>query len=95
MLLKSYGNLNIEGRDTSQIIENEKSFIGVYCQKGNEFIKFKRKIILDVLVWPLDFHVDENYIFIFSHFINKHHLFNTHSHVLFSIMLEYFCKKQD
>jgi hypothetical protein len=81
MLLKSYGNLNIEGRDTSQIIENEKSFIGVYCQKGNEFIKFKRKIILDVLVWPLDFHVDENYIFIFSHFINKHHLFNTHSHV--------------
>jgi hypothetical protein len=95
MLLKGYFNSNIEGSNTSQIIENEKSFIGVYSQKENEFIKFKRKIILDVLVSPNDFHVDENYIFIFSRYINKNHLFNTHSHVLFSIMLEYFCKKQD
>ena len=81
MLLKGYFNSNIEGSNTSQIIENEKSFIGVYSQKEYEFIKFKRKIILDVLVQPRDFDVDENYIFIFSHFINKHHLFNTHSHV--------------
>jgi hypothetical protein len=81
MLLKSYGNLNIEGRDTSQIIENEKSFICVYSQKGNEFIKFKRKIVLDVLVTPRDFHVDKNYIFIFSLYINKNHLFNTQLHV--------------
>ncbi len=39
-------------------------------------IKFKRKILLDVLVTPHDFHVDENYIFIFTPFINKHHLFD-------------------
>jgi hypothetical protein len=81
MLLKGYGNINIGGRDTSQIIENESSFIGVYSQKGSEFIKFKRKIILDVLVQPLDFHVDENYIFIFSRYINTIHVFNTQLHV--------------
>jgi len=81
MLMEGYDNSNIEGSNTSQIIENEKSFIGVYSQKENEFIKFKRKIILDVLVSPNDFHVDENYIFIFTPFINKNHLFNTHSHV--------------
>jgi hypothetical protein len=81
ILLESYENSNIEGSNTSQIIENEKSFIGVYSQKEYEFIKFKRKIILDVLVQPRDFHVDVNYIFIFSRYINKNHLFNHHSHV--------------
>jgi hypothetical protein len=82
MLLKSYENSNIEGKDTSQIIENIKSYIGVYSQKENEFVKFERKIVLDVLVTPRDFHVDENYIFIFTPFINKNHLFNHKLHVL-------------
>jgi hypothetical protein len=81
MLLKSYFNSNIEGKKTSQIIENEKSFIGIYSHNENEFVKFKRKIILDVLVSPSEFHVDENYIFIFSLYINKNHLFNTQLHV--------------
>jgi hypothetical protein len=81
MLLKGYGNSNIEGKRPSQIIENENSFIGVYSQKENEFIKFERKIILDVLVGPNEFHVDEKYIFIFSPYINKNHLFNTQLHV--------------
>ncbi len=71
-----YGNTNIEGRDTSEIIENKKSFIGVYSQKEKELVKFKRKIVLDVLVVPRDFHVDENYIFIFCRYINKHHIFD-------------------
>jgi hypothetical protein len=82
MLLKSYENSNIEGKDTSQIIENIKSYIGVYSQKENEFIKFKRKIFLNFIVAPRDFHVDENYIFIFTPFINKNHLFNHKLHVL-------------
>ncbi len=82
MLLKGYFNSNIEGSNTSQIIENENSFIGVYSQKNNEFIKFKRKIVLNVLVEPIDFHVDENFIFIFTPFINQYHLFNLKSHVL-------------
>jgi hypothetical protein len=82
MLLKGYLNSNIERNNTSEIIENENSFIGVYSQKENEFIKFKRKIILDFVVAPIDLHVDENFIFIFSPFINKHHLFNLKSHVL-------------
>jgi hypothetical protein len=81
MLLKGYGNSNIEGKRPSQIIENENSFIGVYSQKGSEFIKFKREIILDVLVQPRDFDVDENYIFIFSRIINKNHLFTLQLHV--------------
>jgi hypothetical protein len=81
MLLQAYGNTNIEGSNTSQIIENEKSFIGVYSHNENEFVKFERKIVLDVLVTPRDFHVDENYIFIFSRYINKNHLFNTQLHV--------------
>jgi hypothetical protein len=76
MLLKGYFNSNIEGSNTSQIIENEKSFIGVYSQKENENIKFKRKIVLEFIVAPIDFHVDENYIFIFTSYINKHHLFD-------------------
>ena len=76
MLLKGYGNSTIEGSNTSQIIENENSFIGVYSQKENEVIKFKRKIILDVLVAPSEFHVDQKYVFIFTPFINKHHLFD-------------------
>jgi hypothetical protein len=80
--LQAYDNSNIEGSNTSQIIENEKSFIGVYSQKENEFIKFERKIILDVLVAPRDFHIDENYIFIFGWYINKDHLFQRKSHVL-------------
>jgi hypothetical protein len=63
MLLKGYLNSNIDRNDTSEIIENEKSRIFIYSQKENEFIKFKRKILLDVLVQPIDFHVDENYIF--------------------------------
>ncbi len=81
MLLKGYFNSNIEGSNTSQIIENEKSYIGFYSQEKNEFIKFKKKIILDVLVEPNDFHVNENYILIFTPFINKHHLFHRKSHV--------------
>jgi hypothetical protein len=81
MLLKGYGNSNIEGKRPSQIIENENSFIGVYSQKENEVIKFKRKIILNVLVEPLDFHVDENYIFILTFYINKHHLFDFRLHL--------------
>jgi hypothetical protein len=77
MLLKGYGNSkNMEGSNTSQIIENEKSIIHIYSQKEYEVIKFKRKIIIDVLVLPDDFHVDENYIFIFTPFISKHHLFD-------------------
>jgi len=63
MLLKGYLNSNIDRNDTSEIIENEKSRIFIYSQKENEFIKFKRKILLDVLVQPIDFHVDKNYIF--------------------------------
>ncbi len=81
ILLESYENTNIEGRDTSQIIENEKSFICVYSQKENEFVKFERKIILDVLVAPTDFHVDEKYVFIFTPFINKNHLIDSNLHV--------------
>jgi hypothetical protein len=82
MLLKGYLNSNIERNNTSQIIEYEDSFIGVYTQKENKFIKFKRKIILNVLVEPIDFHVDENFIFLFTTFINKYHLFNRKPHVL-------------
>jgi hypothetical protein len=81
MLLQTYRNLNIERKKTSQIIENEKSFIGKYSQRGNEVIKFKRKIILDVLVAPLDFHVDEKYILIFSRYMNKHYLFDFNLHL--------------
>jgi hypothetical protein len=76
MLIKGYLNSNIQGTNTSEIIENEKSFIGVYSQKENENIKFKRKIVLEFIVAPIDFHVDENYIFIFTSYINKHHLFD-------------------
>jgi hypothetical protein len=76
MLLKGYDNSNIEGSGTSQLIENKPSFIGIYFQKENELIKFKKKIILDVLIAPCDFHVEENYIFIFTPFINKHHIFD-------------------
>ncbi len=43
MLMKGFRNSNIQGTNTSEIIENENSFIGVYYQKENEFIKFKRK----------------------------------------------------
>jgi hypothetical protein len=65
MLLKGYGNSNIEGRYRSQIIENEKSYIGVYSHNEKEFIKFKRKIVLEFLVTPRDFHVDK-IIYLFS-----------------------------
>ena len=82
ILLEGYGNLIIEGTNLSHIIENEKSFIGVYSQEGNELINFKRKIFLDIIVAPRGFHVDENYIFIFSRYINKDHLFQRKSHVL-------------
>jgi hypothetical protein len=82
ILLEGYGNLIIEGTNLSHIIENEKSFIGVYSQERNELIKFKRKIFLDFIVAPRGFHVDENYIFIFSRYINKDHLFQRKSHVL-------------
>ncbi len=89
LLLLTYRNLNIERKKTSQIIENEKSFIGKYSQRGNEVIKFKRKKKLDVLVQPLDFHVDENCIFIFSHFIKQYHLFDFNLH-LFLIEINLF-----
>jgi hypothetical protein len=82
ILLKGYLNSNIKRNNTSQIIENEKSFVGVYTQKENEFIKFMRKIVLEFIVKPIDFHVDEKYIFIFTTFINKNHLFNRKPHVL-------------
>ena len=59
MWKKGFVNENIEGRCTSQIIENEKSFINIYSQKEKEDIEFK-KIILEVLILPNDFHVDEN-----------------------------------
>jgi hypothetical protein len=81
MLLNAFRNSNIEGSHTAQIIEKEKSFIGVYSQKENEVIKFKRKIILDVLVAPTDFHVDENYLFIFTDYINKCQLIYPYSHL--------------
>jgi hypothetical protein len=81
-LLKGYGNSkNMEGSYTSKIIENEKSIIHIYSQKEYEVIKFKRKMIIDVLVLPDDFHVDENFFFIFTPFINKHHIFDHKSHV--------------
>jgi hypothetical protein len=82
ILLKGYLNSNIERNNTSEIIENENSFIGVYSQKENEFIKFRRKIVLEFVVAPIDLHVDENYIFIFTPFINKNDIFNLKSHVL-------------
>jgi hypothetical protein len=82
MLMKGFRNSNIQGTNTSEIIENENSFIGVYSQKENEFIKFKRKILLDVLVQPIDFHVDKNYIFFFTRLIHKHHLFDNKLHLL-------------
>jgi hypothetical protein len=75
MLLQVY-----DRNDTSQLIENEKSFIDVYSQY--EYIEFNKKIVLDVLVLPNDFHVDENYIFIFSRYTNKDHLINHQIHVL-------------
>ncbi len=43
MLMKGFRNSNIQGTSTSELIENENSFIGVYSQQGSEFIKFKRK----------------------------------------------------
>jgi hypothetical protein len=74
MLLKGYGNVILN--NTNQIIENKKSFIDKYSQKEKEFIKFKRNIVLDVLLVPIDFHVDDNYIFIFTDYINKHYKFD-------------------
>jgi hypothetical protein len=82
IIKNSYGNTNFEETEKRQLIENENSFINIYSQKENEDIKFKRKIILDALVQPNDFHINENYILIFSPFINKHHLFNFTIHLL-------------
>jgi hypothetical protein len=62
ILLNAFKNSKIEGSYRSQIIENENSFIGVYFQEKERRIKIKRKIILDVLIEPIDFHVDEKYI---------------------------------
>jgi hypothetical protein len=85
MLLTGDGNSSIEKRGKNRIIEDEKSYICIYSQKGEENIKFRKKIILDVLIRPNNFHVDENYIFIFSRYSNKHRLINFKSHIfLFS-----------
>jgi hypothetical protein len=82
LLLKGYLNSKIEGSSTSQIIEDEKSFIGIYSQKENLFLKFKRRIVLDFIVAPTDFDVDEKYIYIITPFINKNHLYSQESHIL-------------
>jgi hypothetical protein len=85
MLLTGDGNSSIEERGKNRIIENQKSFINIYSQKGEENIKFNKKIILDVLIRPNNFHVDENYIFIFSRYSNKHRFINFKSYIfLFS-----------
>jgi hypothetical protein len=74
MLMKGYDKSNFEASNRSQLIENKPSFIGIYSQKENEDMKYERKIVLNVLIAPCDFHVDKNYIFIFTPFINKNHL---------------------
>ena len=68
LLLNGYNNLNIEGEETSQLIEDERSFIAVYSQKEKEEIKFNKKIILNHLILPSDFHIEEKYIIIFNKF---------------------------
>ena len=76
LLLNGYGNANIEGEETSHLLEDERSFITVYSQKEDEEIKFNKKIILNHLINPSDFHIEEKYILIFTRFINQMHLGN-------------------